>query len=160
VSFCARTSFTGFETSEEGNSLRIEQRIFSLKPRSRGFHLITSEVEHAAPELAELVTGIVHLHILHTSASLTLNENSDPDVRSDLETIMNQVVPERHRDYRHTCEGADDMPAHAKSSILGSGLLLPVNRGRFVLGTWQGIYLCEHRNQGGARRVCITLIGS
>jgi secondary thiamine-phosphate synthase enzyme len=136
------------------------QKELTLKPRPRGFHLITGELESALPELADLEVGLVHIHLKHTSASLSLNENADPDVRRDLESIFNHLVPERAPYYVHTMEGPDDMPAHGKSAILGASLTLPVTKGRFNLGTWQGIYLCEHRNRGGARRIVITLQGN
>lgn len=139
--------------------MTIIQKQFSLPPQRRGFHLITRAVEQAVPELGSVQAGIAHLHILHTSAGLTLNENADPDVRQDMETIFNRLVPENNPDYIHTMEGPDDMPAHAKSSLLGHSLSIPVSAGRFLLGTWQGIYLCEHRNHGGARRLVLTVIG-
>ncbi len=135
------------------------QKEITLKPRSRGFHLITAELESALPEMRELELGLAHIHLKHTSASLSLNENADPDVRRDLESLFNHLVPEREPYYVHTLEGPDDMPAHGKSALLGAGLSLPVTKGRFNLGTWQGIYLCEHRNRGGSRRVVVTLQG-
>lgn len=135
------------------------QKEIILSPRARGFHLITGEIEKALPELRRLQMGLVHLHLKHTSASLCLNENADPDVRKDLESIFNHLVPEREPYYVHTFEGDDDMPAHAKSSLLGASLALPITDGRFNLGTWQGIYLCEHRNHGGRRKVVVTLQG-
>lgn len=125
----------------------------------RGFHLITREVEEALPELTRLRVGIAHLFILHTSASLTLGENSSPDVRRDFATWFDQAVPDGAPYWTHTLEGDDDMPAHVKSSLLGSSLSLPVSNGRFALGTWQGIYLCEHRDSGGPRRLVATLLG-
>jgi secondary thiamine-phosphate synthase enzyme len=112
------------------------------------------------PELREIETGILHLFIQHTSASLSINENADPDVRGDMERHFNHAVPENAPYYEHTLEGADDMPAHIKASLLDSALSIPVGQGRLRLGTWQGIYLCEHRNHGGARRVVVTLFGS
>lgn len=130
----------------------------SLSPRSRGFHLITQEIREALPELRQVETGLLHLFILHTSASLTINENADPDVRVDLESSMNAIAPE-HFPYVHTCEGPDDMPAHVKASLLGSSVSLPVHQGRLVLGTWQGIYLCEHRDHASSRRLVLTLQG-
>ena len=135
------------------------QREIRLQPRPRGFHLITHEIERALPELTGIEVGLAHVFILHTSASLTLNENADPDVRVDMESSFNHLAPENQSHYRHTLEGPDDMPAHVKASLLGSGLLLPVGNGRFKLGTWQGLYLCEHRNRGGSRRLLITLFG-
>ncbi len=138
-------------------SVWIHKQI-SLSPRSRGFHLITHEIREALPELRRVETGLLHVFILHTSASLTINENADPDVRVDLETSMNAIAPENFP-YVHTCEGPDDMPAHVKASLLGSSVSLPVHQGRLVLGTWQGIYLCEHRDHGGSRRLVLTLQG-
>lgn len=135
------------------------QKEFSLKARPRGFHLITREVLEQLPELREIETGILNLFIQHTSASLTINENADPDVRGDMERHFNHSVPENAPYYEHTLEGADDMPAHIKGSILGSSLSIPVGHGTLRLGTWQGIYLCEHRNHGGARRIVATLFG-
>ncbi|MCW2990151.1 MAG: YjbQ family protein [Solirubrobacterales bacterium] len=130
----------------------------TLDPRPRGFHLITREVVAALPALGELRVGLLHLHILHTSASLTLNENASPDVRRDLETWANAAVPEEFA-WTHTAEGPDDMPAHVKASLMGPSLTLPVADGRLALGTWQGIYLCEHRDRGGPRSLIATLNG-
>jgi secondary thiamine-phosphate synthase enzyme len=135
------------------------QREIRLDPRPRGFHLVTREVVGALPELERIDVGLLHLLIQHTSASLTLNENASPDVREDFETWSNEVVPEREIYWTHTLEGADDMPAHIKAALFGSSLTLPVSRGRLALGTWQGIYLCEHRNRGGARSVVATAWG-
>jgi secondary thiamine-phosphate synthase enzyme len=135
------------------------QRDITLEPRPRGFHLITREVVAALPELGELRVGLAHLHILHTSASLTLNENASPDVRRDFETWFDDAVPEDFSGWTHTSEGPDDMPAHIKASVLGPSLTIPLRDGRFTLGTWQGIYLCEHRDRGGARRLTVTLNG-
>jgi secondary thiamine-phosphate synthase enzyme len=135
------------------------QREITLEPRPRGFHLVTREVERALPELGELVVGLCHLFILHTSASLTLNENASPDVRRDFETWFDAAVPEDFGGWTHTLEGPDDMPAHIKASMLGPSLSLPIARGRLALGTWQGIYLCEHRDRGGARSVVARLNG-
>ncbi len=135
------------------------QREIQLESRGRGFHLITEEVLHAMPEIAELSVGVVHLHILHTSASLTLNENASPDVRRDFESWFSEAVPEDAGYWTHTSEGADDMPAHVKSSVLGASLTLPIGDGRLKLGTWQGIYLCEHRDAGGARSLVATVWG-
>ena len=134
------------------------QREFALEPRPRGFHLITREVVGQLPELAGLRVGLLHLHILHTSASLTLNENASPDVRRDFESWANAAVPEDFA-WTHTDEGADDMPAHIKASLMGFSVTLPVAGGRLALGTWQGIYLGEHRDRGGARRLVATLSG-
>ena len=139
--------------------MQIRQHELTLSPRRRGFHLITSEVEQAIPSFREIAGGIAHLFLKHTSAGLTLNENASPDVRQDMETIFNAIVPENRPEYRHTLEGSDDMPAHAKSSLLGTSLVLPITNGRFNLGTWQGIYLCEHRNHGGSRRLLVTILG-
>jgi secondary thiamine-phosphate synthase enzyme len=135
------------------------QREITLESRPRGFHLVTREVERALPELDELQAGLCHLLILHTSASLALNENASPDVRRDFETWFNAAVPEDFGGWTHTLEGPDDMPAHIKASLLGPSLTLPVSRGRFALGTWQGIYLCEHRDRGGARSLLATVNG-
>lgn len=135
------------------------QKEFNLEPRTRGFHLITGEVLENIPELNEFEVGIAHIFICHTSASLTLNENVSPDVLSDFESHFNVMVPENAEYYRHTLEGSDDMPAHIKSSLLGSSLTVPVKNGRFNLGTWQGIYLCEHRNSGGPRKLVVTIFG-
>ncbi len=135
------------------------QHEIRLQPRPRGFHLITREVVAALPELGELRVGLCHLFIRHTSASLTLNENASPDVRRDFETWFDDAVPETFGGWTHTLEGPDDMPAHVKASLLGSSLSLPVSDGRLVLGTWQGVYLCEHRDHGGARSLVATLWG-
>ena len=135
----------------------INQIQFSLRSRNRGFHLITEEVLRNLPSLPKV--GLLHLFIQHTSAALSINENADPDVRTDMESIFNRLVKEREPYYVHTFEGADDMPAHAKSSIIGAGLTIPITNGRLNLGTWQGIYLCEFRNHGGSRRVVATIIG-
>jgi len=130
-----------------------------LSPRPRGFHLVTDELLEALPELGELKVGLLHLLIRHTSASLALNENASPDVRRDFETWFNQAVPERAPYWTHTLEGDDDMPAHIKAALLGPSLTLPVAGGRLALGTWQGIYLCEHRDRGGPRSLVATLWG-
>lgn len=135
------------------------QKEFALKARSRGFHLITREILEQLPELREIETGMLNLFIQHTSASLTINENADPDVRGDMERHFNHSVPENAPYYEHTLEGSDDMPAHIKASLLGSSLSIPVGHGTLRMGTWQGIYLCEHRNHGGARRIVATLFG-
>jgi secondary thiamine-phosphate synthase enzyme len=135
------------------------QREVTLRPRPRGFHLVTDEIESALPDLRSLRVGLAHLFIRHTSASLTLNENASPDVRHDFETHFDAAVPEDAPYWTHTMEGPDDMPAHIKASLLGPSLTLPVSRGRFALGTWQGVYLCEHRNHGGARSLVVTLFG-
>lgn len=134
------------------------QRELQLPPRSRGFHLITREIVHAMPELAEIRIGLLHVFIRHTSASLTITENADPDVRTDLETSLNSLAPEDFP-YVHTCEGPDDMPAHVKASLLGNSVTVPVREGRLTLGTWQGICLCEHRDHAGSRGLVLTLQG-
>jgi secondary thiamine-phosphate synthase enzyme len=135
------------------------QRSIELRPHPRGFHLITGEVLRELPELDELEVGMLHLLIQHTSASLTLSENASPDVRRDFEAWFNQAVPEGARYWTHTLEGADDMPAHIKAAVLGPALTLPIANGRPALGTWQGIYLCEHRDRGGARSLVATAWG-
>ena len=135
------------------------QREIRLDPHPRGFHLITPEVVGAVPELRDVDAGLLHLFIRHTSASLTLNENASPDVRRDFESYFDDAVPEDAPYWTHTMEGADDMPAHIKASLLGPSLSLPVAGGRLALGTWQGIYLCEHRDRGGARSLLATLHG-
>lgn len=139
--------------------MKLFQQQFQLKPRRRGFHLITSEVLQAFPQLREISVGMCQVFIQHTSASLTINENADPTVRQDFEMFFNKAVPENDPDYRHDYEGSDDMPAHLKASILGASVLIPVRNGRLALGTWQGIYLCEHRNDGGARTIMIMAWG-
>lgn len=137
------------------------QKSFTLTPKSRGFHLVTDEITvQIAGELRDVKTGILHVFIQHTSASLTINENADPTVRQDFETHFNRAVPEDTSLYRHTLEGTDDMTSHIKSSVLGSSVSIPVTDGRLNLGTWQGIYLCEHRNNGGRRKVVVTGWGS
>ena len=130
---------------------------FSLQPRTRGIHLVTGEVLRHLPPLPRV--GLLHLFIQHTSAALSLGENADPDVRRDLATILDRLVPERQPYYLHTLEGDDDMPAHAKSALVGASLTLPITDGRLNLGTWQGIYLCEFRDYGGSRRVVATIVG-
>ena len=135
------------------------QRTITFDPRPRGFHLVSREVLAALPEIAELDTGLLHLFIQHTSASLTLNENASTDVRRDFEKFFSANVPEDFSGWSHTIEGPDDMPAHIKASILGPSLTLPVGDGELQLGTWQGIYLCEHRDHGGARSLLVTLHG-
>ena len=136
----------------------IQQTEFTLEARPRGFHLITHEVQRHLPQpLPE--TGVLHRFIKHTSCALSINENADPDVRRDMEQIMNRLVRENEPYYQHTLEGSDDMPAHAKCSLIGSDLTIPITRGRLNLGTWQGIYLCEFRDYGGARKVVATIMG-
>ncbi|WP_028114401.1 secondary thiamine-phosphate synthase enzyme YjbQ [Ferrimonas kyonanensis] len=136
----------------------MNQRMLTLSPRPRGFHLITDEIEAALP-LAQLPSGLLHLQLQHTSASLTLNENCDPTVRGDFSAFFDRLVPDGSAYFRHDYEGDDDIPAHIKSSLLGTSLLLPVRQGRLGLGQWQGIYLGEHRDHGGARRLLTTLMG-
>jgi len=135
------------------------QHQIRLAPRPRGFHLITDEVVDGVPDLRRLRVGILHLLIQHTSAALTLGENASPAVRRDFEAWADQVVPEGAPYWTHTLEGPDDMPAHIKSALFGASLTLPVSRGDLRLGTWQGIYLCEHRNQGGSRTIIATVFG-
>lgn len=136
------------------------QKEITLKPRPRGFHLITNEILQQLPELKSISKGIAHIFIQHTSASLTINENADPTVRSDMEKFFNRAVPESDmKYYDHTLEGADDMTSHIKASLLGNSLTIPITDGELNLGTWQGIYLCEHRNYGGARRIVVTIFG-
>lgn len=135
------------------------QKQLTLAPRRRGFHLITREVVDALPELRAVKTGLLQVFIQHTSASLTLNENASPEVLVDFETVLDRMVPEDMPDLLHTLEGPDDMPAHIKASLMGPSLMLPVSGGRMALGTWQGIYLCEHRNHGGSRKLVLTLQG-
>jgi len=136
-----------------------QQKTIQLKPRSRGFHIIDDELLRQLPEIAQYKVGLLHLFIQHTSASLTINENADPTVRMDMESHFNHFVPERQSYYRHDYEGDDDMPAHIKSSTLGAELTIPINQGRLMLGTWQGIYLGEHRDHGGVRRIVATIQG-
>lgn len=135
----------------------VQQIEITLRPRPRGFHLVTEEIVRQLPALPR--TGIVNIFTKHTSCGLALNENCDPDVRLDMETIFNRLVPEDRGEYVHTLEGADDMPAHAKSVLSGVSLTVPVTDGRLNLGTWQGIYLCEYRNYGGPRKLVVTVIG-
>ncbi|WP_035599241.1 secondary thiamine-phosphate synthase enzyme YjbQ [Halomonas salina] len=136
-----------------------DQHEIRLAPRARGFHLITDEITRQLPALAELDVGLLHLQLLHTSASLTLNENADPDVRHDLDAFLRDLVPGDLPYFRHTIEGPDDMPAHVAASLLGTQLTLAIRDGRLALGTWQGLYLGEHRDHGGSRRLVATLNG-
>lgn len=136
------------------------QKEITLPAYPRGFHLITGHVLEALPEIARIETGVLHVFIRHTSASLTVNENADPTVREDFEAHFDRAVPENAPFYRHTDEGPDDMPAHIKASMMGSAVSIPITGGKANLGTWQGIYLCEHRNHGGRRRLVITAIGA
>ena len=135
------------------------QKTITLSPKSRGFHIITHDVLENIPELKDLKTGILHLFIKHTSASLTINENADPTVRTDFESHFNMLAPENQSYYQHTFEGSDDIPAHLKASLLGSSVSIPTTDGRLNLGTWQGIYLCEHRDHGSARKLVATIQG-
>ena len=134
------------------------QKQISLPSYSRGFHIVTQHVVNALPELSEINVGLLHVFIKHTSASLTINENADPDVLVDMESSMNAIAPENFP-YVHTCEGPDDMPAHVKASMMGSSVSIPISNGRLNLGTWQGIYLCEHRDHGGSRKLVLTVQG-
>lgn len=135
------------------------QKEIKLKSRARGFHLITDEILSQLTELSEVSVGILNIFIKHTSASLTINENADPTVRQDFESYFNKFVPEDEPYYRHLDEGSDDLPSHIKSSILGSNHSIPITNGRLNMGTWQGIYLCEHRNHGGSRTIVLTING-
>lgn len=135
----------------------IQQVEITLRPHARGFHLVTEEIVRQLPSLPQ--TGLLNLFIQHTSAALSINENCDPDVRDDMEQIFNRLIRERESWYTHTLEGWDDMPAHAKSTMIGVSLSVPATRGQLNLGTWQGIYLCEFRNHGGPRRIVATIIG-
>ncbi len=135
------------------------QNEISLRPRARGFHIISHEIVNAMPELVGCRIGLLNILIKHTSASITINENADPSVRVDFESYFSLIAPENEPYFEHTLEGSDDMPAHLKSSLLGASLVIPVKDGKLNLGTWQGIYLCEHRNHGGARSLVLTLNG-
>lgn len=135
------------------------QKEIRLRAKGRGFHLVTDEVLSQLPELRQVRVGLLHLFIQHTSASLTINENADPTVREDFENYFSRAVPEDEPYYRHIYEGSDDLPSHIKGSLLGFSLSMPISQGRLNLGTWQGIYLCEHRNAGGARRLVATIQG-
>ncbi|GAL69035.1 secondary thiamine-phosphate synthase enzyme YjbQ [Jejuia pallidilutea] len=139
--------------------MKCFQKEIELRPYSRGFHLITDEVLYALPEIKEINLGLLHIFIKHTSASLTINENADYTVRTDFESHFNEMVPENASYYRHTYEGSDDMPAHIKASLLGASVQIPITNGRLNLGTWQGVYLCEHRNHGGSRKLVVTAFG-
>ena len=135
------------------------QKTISLSPHPRGFHLITNEIVESVPEMSQIKTGLLHLFIKHTSASLTINEDADPTVRTDFASHFKHLVPENQPYYKHTLEGPDDMPAHLKASLLGSSVSIPITKGKLALGTWQGIYLCEHRNHGGNRTLVATIQG-
>lgn len=135
------------------------QKQLQLQAKPRGFHLVTREIVSQLPELEQIEIGLAHIFLQHTSASLAVNENADADVRRDLENYFSRAVPENQAYYRHTLEGPDDMPAHIKTVLLGSSLTLPVRNGQLALGIWQGVYLCEHRNQAGKRSIIVTLNG-
>jgi len=135
------------------------QKEIRLQPRTRGFHLITRDIVAELPELRGIQIGLAHIFIQHTSASLAINENADPEVRVDMEAYFTRVAPENAPYYTHTYEGPDDMPAHLKAALLGSSVTIPITDGRLNLGTWQGVYLCEHRNHGGGRRLIVTIHG-
>jgi secondary thiamine-phosphate synthase enzyme len=139
--------------------MQIFQQYIRLKEKRRGFHLITTEILEAMPQIGEIKMGICQVFIQHTSASLTINENADPTVRIDFETFFNKIVPEKSPDYLHNDEGPDDMPAHLKAGLLGSSVTIPVRNGRLAMGTWQGIYLCEHRDYGQRRSLVVTAWG-
>jgi secondary thiamine-phosphate synthase enzyme len=140
-------------------NMKIFQQAILLPQKRRGFHLITAEVTRALPQIGEINAGLCQVFIQHTSASLTINENADPTVRADFEMFFNKAVPENDPDYKHDYEGSDDMPAHLKAALLGSSVLIPIRSGKLALGTWQGIYLCEHRDSGGSRSLVITAWG-
>ena len=141
------------------NIIIILQKEIALPAYNRGFHLVTSEIVSQIPELQDIKSGILNIFIKHSSASLTLNENADPTVRKDFENYFSKIVPENASSFEHDTEGSDDMPAHLKASILGNSVSIPVTDGRLNLGTWQGIYFCEHRNYGGTRELVLTLLG-
>jgi secondary thiamine-phosphate synthase enzyme len=140
--------------------MMIRQSTLTLDARPRGFHLITAEIRRALPDLSDVPAGLLHVFIQHTSASLTINENASPDVRSDMEDHFNEMVPENQPYYDHTIEGSDDMPAHIKASLLDTSLTIPIRDGELALGTWQGIYLNEHRDHGGRRSLVLTITGT
>jgi secondary thiamine-phosphate synthase enzyme len=139
--------------------MQIHQQHIQIREQKRGFHLITAEIVRAMPQISDIKTGICQVFIQHTSASLSINENADPTVRKDFEMYFNKAVPENDPDYLHDDEGPDDMPAHLKTALLGCSAMIPIRNGRLALGTWQGIYLCEHRNHGGNRNLMITAWG-
>jgi secondary thiamine-phosphate synthase enzyme len=139
--------------------MKFFQKEITIQSKNRGFHLVTREILNEVPEIKNISKGIMHIFIQHTSASLTINENADPDVRTDMESHFNKSVPENAPYYIHTTEGSDDMPAHIKSVILGNSVTIPITNGHLNLGTWQGVYLCEHRNYGGRRGLVITMWG-
>jgi len=139
--------------------MKIYQQSLLLNPKKRGFHLITNDILQAFPQIREIKAGICQIFIQHTSASLTINENADPTVRKDFEMFFNKAVPENDPNYQHDYEGSDDMPAHLKASLLGSSVMIPIKNGKFALGIWQGVYLCEHRDFGGERSLMLTAWG-
>lgn len=139
--------------------MKFHQKEITLPTYPRGFHLITSQILNALPEISEISVGMLHVFIKHTSASLTINENADPTVREDFESHMNVIVPENATYFKHTLEGPDDMTSHIKASLMGSELNIPITNGRLNMGIWQGIYLCEHRNHGGQRHIVVTAMG-
>jgi len=139
--------------------MNLFQKELVLEQRSRGFHLVTDEILEQIPEIKKIKTGLMHILIKHTSASITLNENYDPDVRSDMEKYFTRSVKENEPWYEHNSEGSDDMPAHIKSTLIGSSLTIPITNGKLNLGIWQGIYLCEHRNHAGSRKIVVTIFG-
>lgn len=139
--------------------MNVFQKEILLSGKKRGFHIITNEILKSIPEIKNFRAGMANIFIQHTSASLTINENADPDVRRDFETHFNIMIPENSNHFLHTAEGPDDMTSHIKSSLLGCSLNIPVTDGKFNLGTWQGIYLCEHRNYGGSRKIVVTISG-
>lgn len=155
---CQATNMADTQAASSVMPTEWFQKTIELPPFRRGCHIITNHVRKAVPELAEFQVGIAHIFVLHTSASLTINENASPDVPLDMEDSLNKLAPEGPN-YRHLDEGYDDMPAHVKASLMGSSLTVPVTAGRLHLGTWQGIWLNEHRNHGGARSLCITIQG-
>ncbi len=136
------------------------QKELKLKPHARGFHLITGQILEQVPEIKEINIGWIQIFIKHTSASLTINENADPSVRTDFESHMNEMVPEDAPYYIHTYEGSDDMPAHIKASLMGASVQVPISNGRLNMGIWQGVYLCEHRDHAGSRRLLVTILGN
>lgn len=140
--------------------MKFFQNEIKLKPFSRGFHLVTTEVLNAIPEISQIKIGQLQVFIKHTSASLTINENADPTVRLDFESHINKMVPENQSYYKHTFEGADDMPAHIKASLMGTSVQIPISNGKLNLGIWQGIYLCEHRNRASGRQLVLTAFGN
>jgi len=139
--------------------MNLFQKELILEQRGRGFHLVTDEILEQIPEIKKIKTGLMHILIKHTSASITLNENYDPDVRSDMEKYFTRSVKENEPWYEHNSEGSDDMPAHIKSTLIGSSLTIPITNGKLNLGIWQGIYLCEHRNHAGSRKIVVTILG-